>query len=183
MRIIAAGILGGIAMYIWSSIAHVATPLGTMGIATLPDEGAVIDVLTKTVGDGHGLFLFPNQMAAAAKSAGEGPFGFLVWRPHVRYALNPQNLIVEFATEVAEALIAAVLLSLAAPAGYVTRVGFVVLIGLAASIATNIPYWNWYGFSGKYTLAQIFVVVVGYLAAGLVIAWLVPRRSEKTAVA
>ena len=31
-RIILAGVLGGIAMFIWTSIAHMATPLGHAGI-------------------------------------------------------------------------------------------------------------------------------------------------------
>jgi hypothetical protein len=176
MRTLLAGILGGIAMYVWSTIAHVATPLATVGIGTLPDEATVISSLEKSVGDGRGLFLFPNQTAAGANAPKEGPFGFLVYRSHVSYALKPSNLVIEFGTELTESILAAFLLSLAVLSTYIARVGFVTLIGVTASIATNLSYWNWYGFSGRYSLAQIFMVVVGYVAAGLVIAWLVPGR-------
>jgi hypothetical protein len=34
MRILVAGILGGIAMFIWTSIAYMALPLGEAGVAS-----------------------------------------------------------------------------------------------------------------------------------------------------
>ena len=42
MRVLIAGILGGIAMYIWSTIAHVALPLGQVGVSQMPNEAAVL---------------------------------------------------------------------------------------------------------------------------------------------
>jgi hypothetical protein len=35
-RIILAGVLGGIAMFIWTAIAHMALPLGEAGIGEIP---------------------------------------------------------------------------------------------------------------------------------------------------
>src|SRR5205814_9928016 len=101
----------------------------------------------------------------------EGPLGLLVYRPRAGYAINPANLIIEFLTELAEAMIAALLLSFVALSSYAARVGFVVLVGVAAAITTNVPYWNWYGFPASHTLVYSIVEIVGYLAAGLVIAW------------
>ena len=60
MRILLAGLLGGIAMYVWSTIAHVATPLGTTGISTLPDEQVTMNALEATLAEQHGLYLFPD---------------------------------------------------------------------------------------------------------------------------
>jgi hypothetical protein len=37
MRILLAGIVGGIAMFVWTSIAHMALPLGEAGIAEIPN--------------------------------------------------------------------------------------------------------------------------------------------------
>ena len=37
-RIIFAGFLGAIAMFVWTSIAHMALPLGEAGIRELPNE-------------------------------------------------------------------------------------------------------------------------------------------------
>ena len=166
-------------MYVWSTIAHVATPLGTVGISTLPDEQVVVNAIAASMGEQHGFYLFPD-MRPGSPGAGnpvkEGPFGLLVYRPHVSYALNPSNLIIEFGTELAETMIAALLLSWVTLSGYLARVGFVTLVGIAGAITTNVPYWNWYGFPTKYTLVHAFVEVVGYLAAGLVIAWMLPKR-------
>ena len=38
MRIFLAGLLGGIAMFIWTSIAHMALPLGDTGVREIPNE-------------------------------------------------------------------------------------------------------------------------------------------------
>jgi len=61
-----------------------------------------------------------------------------------------------------------------------------VLGGLAvAAIATNVPYWNWYGFPGNYTAASMLVQVVGFIAVGLFAARIVradesaPRIAER----
>lgn len=177
-RILLAGFLGGLAMYVWSTIAHVATPLGTSGISKLPKEAATMSAISQSIGDGHGLYLFPAMNAAdPAKGPSEGPIGLLVYRPHVSYSLNPANLGIEFATEIAEGMIAAFLLSFTVLSGYLARVGFVTLVGVTAAICTNLPYWNWYGFPTAYSAVYAFVEIVGYLAAGLVIAWLLPVRS------
>src|SRR5205085_12308286 len=98
MRILLAGLLGGLAMYIWSTIAHVATPLGTLGISTLPDEQVTMNALAASIGEQHGLFLFPDMRPGSAASGNpskEGAFGLLVYRPHVAYSLNPANLVAE----------------------------------------------------------------------------------------
>jgi hypothetical protein len=37
----------------------------------------------------------------------------------------------------------------------------------------NVPYWNWYEFPARFTLAEMLEHVVGFGAAGLVIAALI----------
>src|SRR5437588_12152785 len=60
-RIILAGILGGIAMFVWSSIAHMALPLGKTGVKELPNQQAIFAALQAGLGDkGGGLYLFPG---------------------------------------------------------------------------------------------------------------------------
>ena len=46
MRILLAGLAGAVAMFIWTSIAHMATPLGTIGFSQIPNEAG------RTAGDG-----------------------------------------------------------------------------------------------------------------------------------
>jgi hypothetical protein len=48
MKILLAGILGAIAMFIWTSVAHMALPLGEAGISEIPNEQAVLTVMQST---------------------------------------------------------------------------------------------------------------------------------------
>jgi hypothetical protein len=178
MRVVLAGIVGGIAMYVWTAIAHVATPLGMIGVQTLPNEGETILSLNNLVGENGGLYLFPAppKQGAPVENA-SGSAGLLVWRPHALLNLNPKNLGTEFVSELAESVIAAMLLSWAAVPGFGSRVGFVTLLGLGATITTNVSNWNWYGFPTDYTLANGLILMVGYLAAGIGIALVLPRRT------
>ncbi len=60
MRILIAGILGGIVMFIWTSIAHMALPLGEAGINEIPNESAVLGAMQSSIGDKTGLYIFPG---------------------------------------------------------------------------------------------------------------------------
>jgi len=180
MRVLLAGLAAGIAMFVWSSIAHLATPLGTMGISSLPDESVTVGNLASAIGDKGGLYVFPSNMGnRPSSSAATAPGGILAFNPTMSMSTRPpaKNLIIEFLTELAEGLIAAWLVSQTALATYLSRVGFVAMVGLAAAITTNIPYWNWYTFPTAYTLGYGFTEFVGYVAAGLAIAAIVRPRA------
>ena len=45
MRIVLAGVLGGIVMFVWTSIAHMALPLGEAGIGEILNESAVLGAI------------------------------------------------------------------------------------------------------------------------------------------
>ena len=47
MKILLAGILGAIAMFIWTAIAHMALPLGEAGVTEIPNESAVLSTDAK----------------------------------------------------------------------------------------------------------------------------------------
>jgi uncharacterized membrane protein len=60
------------------------------------------------------------------------------------------------------------LLARAALGSYSRRVAFVTTIGIVAVFATNVSYWNWYGFPSDYTIAYMFTQLVGFLVVGLI---------------
>ena len=183
-RIILAGVLGGIAMFVWSSVAHIVLPLGEIGIKEIPHETVVLDTLKTALGDAHGLYLYPGmgvgpnasreQKHAAMDQYGQklaaNPSGILIYHPPGAQALTPRQLGTEFITEFLEAVLAAFLLSRTRLAGYGSRVAFITVVGIVAAITTNIPYWNWYGFPRSYTAAYMAIEIVDFLVAGLVIA-------------
>jgi len=186
-RIILAGVLGGIAMFIWSSIAHIALPLGEVGIKEIPNEAAVLESMKTAMGDAAGFYIYPGtglgpnatreQKRAAMQQYGQklaaNPSGMLIYHPPGMQAMTARQLGTEFITEVVEALLAAFLLSRTRLSSYGSRVGFVIVVGIAAAITTNIPYWNWYGFPGNYTAAYLAIEIVDYLVVGLVAAALI----------
>jgi hypothetical protein len=49
MRILLAGILGGIVMFVWTSIAHMALPLGEAGIGEIPNESVVLSAMQSSI--------------------------------------------------------------------------------------------------------------------------------------
>lgn len=185
MRVLIAGILGGIAMFIWTSVAHVMTPLGFIGFSQMQNEQATLDAMRTSMGEQSGLYIFPwadpndpKAMEDVAKKDMTGPSGLVIYHPPGHAAeMQPTTLISEFAKETLQAIIAAFLLSLTVLAGFGMRVAFVTLIGVSAGIATNASYFIWYGFPLDYTLAQIFIEVAGAFFAGLAIAFWMGRRT------
>jgi hypothetical protein len=176
MRLLVAGLLGGLAMFVWSFVAHELTPLGSYGISTLPNESTTVANLASSIGGKAGLYLFPAPVGASA-SAATAPGGFLVFNPKTPTTLQPSYLVVEFVTEVVESLLAAWLLLQTALATYAMRVVFVGVVGVTGAIVTNVPYWNWYSFPLGYTLGYSLVEVVAFLVAGLVIAAVLRPRT------
>ena len=59
MRILLAGVLGGIVMFIWTSIAHMPLPLGEAGINEIPNESAVLGAMQSSIGDTPTFIFFP----------------------------------------------------------------------------------------------------------------------------
>jgi hypothetical protein len=48
---------------------------------------------------------------------------------------------------------------------------------LLASLATNVSYWNWYGFPASYTLAYMSTQIVGFLVAGVAASLVLRNRT------
>jgi hypothetical protein len=189
MRILTAGVLGGVAMFIWSSIAHMVLPLGEAGMKEIPDEATVARELHRSLADKSGLYIFPGlgvgenatraEKHAAMKKAMDkvatGPSGIVMYNSGRPFSFA-RYLTIEFITEVVEATLAVFLLGQTRIATFAGRVGFVTAAGVVAAIATNVSYWNWYGFPAVYTLSYMFIQIVGFVCAGLV-AGLVLRRT------
>lgn len=194
-RVLLAGIVGGVILFIWNFVAHEFLPLGEMGVGIMQNEDAVTGALQTNLGDNSGFYFFPtggltpgatkDQKEAAMKKAVEqmasGAAGVLVYRP--KRAFNfPKRLAEQFATDVFLAWLAVFLLAQTGIRGFGGKVGFVLTAGILAATATNVPYANWYGFPKDYTLAQMIMTVVGFLLVGIVAALMLPkRRSEPVA--
>jgi hypothetical protein len=190
MRILLAGILGGIAMFIWTSIAHMALPLGEAGIDEIPNESAVLTAMRGNIGEKTGLYIFPGlgvgknatreekseAMKQMQQRIAANPSGILMYHPPGRPFAFGKSLVVEFSTEVLQAILVIWLLAQTRIGSLGGRVGFVVIAGILAAITTNVSYWNWYGFPGVYTASYILIEIVGFFLVGIVAALLLRKR-------
>jgi hypothetical protein len=190
-RIVLAGILGGLTLFVWTFVAHQFLGLGEMGVGEIPNEAVVLNAMRGAIPEA-GFYIFPGvglgpkatmaerkaAMPEYMKKYEQSPHGVLVYHP----ASGPFNygaaLGRQFALQVLQALLAAWLVSSAASGrGYSARVGIVVVAGVLAAIGTNIEYWNWYAFPGNYTAGYMTTQIVGFVLAGFVIAALVKNET------
>src|SRR5437868_4444790 len=188
-RTLLAGILGGVAMFLWSSLAHDGLPLGRIGVSEIPNEQTALAALHTSIGEQHGLYLFPGfgvkpgasreQQKAAMQQYPQklaaNASGFLVYHPPGATLSFGKLLTVEFLTELVQAILVVLLLAQTRIASFGGRVGFVTTAGVLAAIATNIPYWNWYGFPSNYTVAYMSIEIIGFFVVGLVAAAVMRR--------
>src|SRR5919206_4792059 len=110
MRIIIAAIVGGIIVFVWSAVSHIVTPLGSMGISSLPDSAL------PTVGaavPASGMYYFPGmdmshrptpaEQKAYDEKVRTGPSGLLVIRKSNGATMGAETLGSEFFTNVVAA--------------------------------------------------------------------------------
>ncbi len=186
-RILIAGILGGVILFLWLYLAHDVLGLGGIGIKELPNEATVINAMQGAI-PASGLYFFPGfglgpdptaaqqkeAMPAYTKKYEQVPHGILIYHPPAGPFRFGAALGKQFALNFLEALLAALLLSCAAAGrSYWARVGFVALAGVLASLTTNVEYWNWYEFPANYTAGYMVTQIIGFVLAGFLIAAMV----------
>jgi hypothetical protein len=195
MKILLAGILGGMAMFLRTSIAHMALPLGEAGVGEIPNESAVLSTLQSSIGDQTGLYIFPGL--GVGKNASRQEKNEAMKRMNEKIAANPSGILmyhapgrpfafgkalgIEFATELLEAILVVFLLAQTRIGSFAGRVGFVLVAGILAAIATNISYWNWYGFPSVYVGNYMLIQIVGFFLVGIVAALVLRKTSLRTA--
>ena len=106
-------------MFVWTSIAHMALPLGEAGINEIPNESAVLSAMQSSMGDKTGLYIFPGlgvgknatreQKSEAMKQMQQriaaNPSGILMYHPPGRPFAFGKSLAIEFSTEVLQAIL------------------------------------------------------------------------------
>ena len=182
-------------MFIWTSIAHMALPLGEAGLREIPNESAVLGAMQNNIGEQTGLYIFPapgvgknatrQEKNEAMKHMGEkmatNPSGILMYHAPGRPMAFGKLLGIEFGTELLEAILVVFLLAQTSIASFAGRVGFVLVAGILASIATNVSYWNWYGFPCVFTASYMLIQIIGFFLVGIVAAFVLRKNSVGTA--
>jgi len=190
-RVVLTGLVAGVVLFVWLSIAHGALPLGKVGLKEIPNEDAVMSSMKSNMAE-PGFYYFPGggmlsggtpaQQKAAEelykKKIGAGPWGILVYHPDGTAPITPRQLGVEFCANIVEALLVVWLISLAPGLSFMGRICFGATVGLVGTMMTSLSYWNWYGFPALYSLNYLFIQVVGFVLVGLVAAFMLPRHAK-----
>lgn len=185
-RILLAGILGGIALFVWGAISHMALPLGKMGMNSLPNDTVLIPLLKQVITE-RGFYFFPGgdendeteeAMKVWEEKLRQGPRGVVIYDPSGGEMMSGVQLGTELGSNIAAALLAAIILAkLRGRRG--TVIFMSMLMGLLAWLSIDVSYWNWYRFPDAFTCAQLIDQGVGWLLAGMAMALVLGKRQAQ----
>jgi len=186
-RVILGGVLGGLVLFVWGAISHMALPLGHAGIGTMNAErepqvleamrGAMSERLIYMFPGGDTQNMSPAELGEWQRRNAAGPSGLVVFDPGPGAELGGLTLGTELLSNILLCLLVSVFVMHLAPGlGYGTKVLLISMMGLATVLSIEASYWNWYRFPTSYFVAQAVDGVVGAFLAGLVIAKVVRSR-------
>src|ERR1700694_233118 len=123
-RILVAGMVAGLVLFLWESVAHMVLPLGEAGVKGLPNEAAVLAALKDNIKE-PGFYFFPaagmgqpgmsrEQQQKAfenqSKMMRAGPSGIMIVHPEGLAGISARNLVTQFASDLMGTLLAPFLL-------------------------------------------------------------------------
>lgn len=190
MRIGIAALLGAIVIFIWQFAAHMILPIGQMGFRLPTSEDAVLHAVAAELPQ-PGIYILPSLDPAkmsdevALKAWGQksavNPYAFVVVNasdPNVASNGMGRQLGTQFVSNFIGALLAAWLLA-ATAWSFAGRVIGAAVIGLFGWLANIVPHWTWYRFPPDYMIGTGIDQVVGWLLAGVAIAWWLGRGEAR----
>jgi len=190
MRVLVAALMGGIVMFIWGAVAHMALGLGDVGMRQPVAEDAVLGSLRPGLGEQAGVFVLPSVdpakmhdktvMDAYSTKAKASPYALVVYMPQGDDLSDMSGTLPrQWASDTLSALALAFVMGLAA-FSFMTRLSIALAAAVFAWLSTLVPYWNWYRFPTNFTLAALIEQVIGWLLAGAVMAWWLGRGEQRS---
>lgn len=184
MRVFVAALLGGIVFFLWGAIAHMALPIGQMGMREATSQDALITAAKASLAS-EGVYMIPGiapermkdkaAVAAYSEKAKSNPNMLIVYQPVGRDGMDmTRNLAYQFAGDFLSALVVAFVLALG-PFAFGKRVLLATALGLFSWLTVSLPYWNWYRFPMDFTVGSLLEQVAGWFLAGLAMAWWLGR--------
>lgn len=180
MRVLLAGLLGGILVFGWGAFSHMVLQVGDMGVKSLPDAAA--PALSTSLTE-HGFYFFPGldeknatpeQMTAWEAKYKAGPRGVVVFDPTGDDPMSFRQLGQEFASCFGAALILSMVVR-GLSCRYIGRVAACAGMGIFTWMSLSVSYATWYRFPWDFTAGQLIDQVAGWAIAGVAIAGVVGR--------
>lgn len=189
MRILLAGLIGGIVIFMWGALAHVTLGLGNVGIHAPVNENIVLASLPQGLGSQPGIYILPwldpaqlsdapTRQAYAAK-ASSSPYAWVVYQPRGGDLTQlGRSLPWQWASDTLAAMLMAFVMAFAA-LGFGRRVAIAGAAAIYAWLNTMVPYWNWYRFPADFTDTALIEQLIGWLLAGAAMAWWLGRSERE----
>jgi hypothetical protein len=191
MRVLVAGLIGGILMFAWGVLAHMALGLGNVGIKPPANENVVLSSLHEGLGEQPGVYILPSldpkkmgdaaEVIAYRQKAIRSPYAWVVYLPQGEdmTRMGPQ-IGRQWASDTLSGLALAFVMGLAG-LGFRRRLAVAAAAVAFAWLGTMVPYWNWYRFPLDFTWAALIEQLIGWLIAGAAMAWWLGRSERKLA--
>ncbi|HEY3520922.1 MAG TPA: hypothetical protein VGK80_07765, partial [Rhodanobacteraceae bacterium] len=192
MRIAVAALFGAIVIFLWQFVSHMVLPIGVMGFRAPQNESAVLQA---AAGDlpATGIYLLPYLAPEKMKDsaavqewsarAQKNPSLFVVVAPSSTMATNmTPELIKQFVTNLLGALLIAFVLA-ATAWSFGMRVLGALAFGIFGWLLDIVPMWTWYKFPADYVVGNLLDQGIGWLLAGIAMAWWLGRRRATLAPA
>ncbi len=184
---IKSGIVGGIILFIWSAISWMALPWHMATLHGFNDEVAVEQIIVANTPK-SGIYVMPmkqmdmkqaaSDAASSSSSSTTSTATSTTTTPQIFASVNLKGMgssmampmVIAVIYLIIAACLVAWMLSKTVGLGYLNRVGFVVVFGIAVAILSALPCWNWFGFALNYSMVMMADIIIGWFLAGLVMA-------------
>ena len=189
-RILIAGVIGGIVMFVWGAVTHLTLPSQTFGVNLLQNDQPVMDAMQQSIFE-PGMYAFPG-IATGSESdpaalelwterSKAGPVGVIMYKPGGTTPMSPMQLGIELVTNILAALLGAFIAQRIVK-GFGRRFLILTLLGPIAWLTVNASYWNWYHFPTDFTVAALvdetLTWMVTAIAISIVLAWKTKPKPE-----
>jgi predicted small secreted protein len=182
-----AAIIGGLIVFIWGMFSWMVFPWHQSCLKKFTNESDVADAI-KDNAPVAGVYVLPNtfaykegtsehEMSKGIKMMENGPFMFATVRPHGVGAMSLKPFILSLIIQIIGAFIVTWMVMQTKGLSYKKQVGFITLFGLGVGVLSQLPDWNWWGFSGAYVLTYMADLIISWFLAGLGIAKVLKKKA------
>jgi hypothetical protein len=182
-------IVGGVVTFLWSWVSWDVLTWHEKPLLKFQNEAEVMAMITSHT-TASGVYILPGKtptegMTPEQKKAAEAadmekmktqPIVFAAIRRN-GFPSMAQGLVIQLLCQMAAAFLLTWLLLQTSGLSYGKRVMFLAITGLTASVIVDLPNWNWWGFSGAYTVVNLTDFTLTWLLAGLAIAKVAKPRT------
>jgi len=187
-QILVGTIVGAVAIFLASFIWHMFLPFAETGVKNLPHEDVLATAMRLGIRE-PGWYMFPGTDVSKQNDPAEqkrfqeaflkGPTGVLIYRTGGTEFSFPKLLVNQFCLGALASFVISWLLAMSTGSlgSFGKRVLFVALVALFGCLAIDLPYWNWYGFPGDYTVAHLAGIVLTWGVTGCALAAVVKPKA------